>query len=91
MCAEIEDQMLIIVDFIMCRGVVVILHGLNEHRFVRYIYRMQFYLLIFYLLTSLHFFNSGRYGDFAKKLNANGLKVYGMDWIGKWTTFEFDC
>ncbi|KAH6803291.1 alpha/beta-Hydrolases superfamily protein [Perilla frutescens var. frutescens] len=41
---------------IQLRGVVVILHGLNEH--------------------------SGRYNDFAKKLNANGLKVYGMDWIG---------
>ncbi|KAK4410722.1 Monoacylglycerol lipase [Sesamum angolense] len=38
------------------RGVVVLLHGLNEH--------------------------SGRYSVFAKKLNANGIKVYGMDWIG---------
>ncbi|KAK4414091.1 Monoacylglycerol lipase [Sesamum alatum] len=37
-------------------GVVVLLHGLNEH--------------------------SGRYSDFAKKLNAKGFKVYGMDWIG---------
>nr|GME05222.1 monoglyceride lipase-like [Ipomoea batatas] len=39
-----------------CQGLVIILHGLNEH--------------------------SGRYNDFAKKLNANGFKVYGMDWIG---------
>ncbi|PON41264.1 Alpha/beta hydrolase fold [Parasponia andersonii] len=38
------------------RGLVVILHGLNEH--------------------------SGRYSDFSKQLNANGFKVYGMDWIG---------
>ncbi|KAL3512485.1 hypothetical protein ACH5RR_025202 [Cinchona calisaya] len=38
------------------RGLVVLLHGLNEH--------------------------SGRYTDFAKQLNANGYKVYGMDWIG---------
>ncbi|XVE63955.1 hypothetical protein DITRI_Ditri07aG0062100 [Diplodiscus trichospermus] len=38
------------------RGLVVLLHGLNEH--------------------------SGRYSDFAKRLNANGFKVYGMDWIG---------
>ncbi|KAL3617611.1 hypothetical protein CASFOL_037932 [Castilleja foliolosa] len=38
------------------RGVIVLLHGLNEH--------------------------SGRYNDFAKKLNANGFKVYGLDWIG---------
>ncbi|KAF5734594.1 monoglyceride lipase-like [Tripterygium wilfordii] len=38
------------------RGLVVLLHGLNEH--------------------------SGRYSDFAKALNANGFKVYGMDWIG---------
>ncbi|KAL0290369.1 UNVERIFIED_CONTAM: hypothetical protein Scaly_2672200 [Sesamum calycinum] len=37
------------------KGVVVLLHGLNEH--------------------------SGRYSVFAKKLNANGIKVYGMDWI----------
>ncbi|GFP96518.1 monoglyceride lipase [Phtheirospermum japonicum] len=41
---------------VQVRGVVVLLHGLNEH--------------------------SGRYNDFAKKLNANGFKVYGMDWIG---------
>ncbi|XP_068663513.1 uncharacterized protein [Aristolochia californica] len=38
------------------RGLVVLLHGLNEH--------------------------SGRYDNFSKKLNANGYKVYGMDWIG---------
>ncbi|KAK8599642.1 hypothetical protein V6N13_077554 [Hibiscus sabdariffa] len=38
------------------RGVVFIMHGLNEH--------------------------SSRYNDFAKRLNANGFKVYGMDWIG---------
>ncbi|KAG6752828.1 hypothetical protein POTOM_042867 [Populus tomentosa] len=36
------------------RGLVVLMHGLNEHR----------------------------YNDFAKELNANGFKVYGMDWIG---------
>jgi alpha-beta hydrolase superfamily lysophospholipase len=40
-----------------CRGLIVLLHGLNEH--------------------------SGRYSDFAKQLNANGFKVYGIDWIGK--------
>jgi acylglycerol lipase len=38
------------------RGLIVVLHGLNEH--------------------------SGRYSDFAKQLNMNGYKVYGMDWIG---------
>uniref|UniRef100_A0A6N2KMB9 Serine aminopeptidase S33 domain-containing protein n=1 Tax=Salix viminalis TaxID=40686 RepID=A0A6N2KMB9_SALVM len=38
------------------RGLVVLMHGLNEH--------------------------SGRYNDFARELNANGFKVYGMDWIG---------
>ncbi|CAL9240533.1 unnamed protein product [Arabidopsis halleri] len=38
------------------RGLIVLLHGLNEH--------------------------SGRYSDFAKQLNANGFKVYGIDWIG---------
>ncbi|KAK3035772.1 hypothetical protein RJ639_033501 [Escallonia herrerae] len=38
------------------RGVVVLLHGLNEH--------------------------SDRYSAFAKQLNANGYKVFGMDWIG---------
>ncbi|PPD79803.1 hypothetical protein GOBAR_DD23285 [Gossypium barbadense] len=42
---------------VVVRGVVVLLHGLNEH--------------------------SGRYSDFAKQLNANGFKVYGMDWIVK--------
>ncbi|KAM7250207.1 hypothetical protein ACFE04_022090 [Oxalis oulophora] len=41
---------------ITIRGVVVLMHGLNEH--------------------------SGRYSEFAKQLNANGFKVYGMDWIG---------
>ncbi|KAL5545354.1 hypothetical protein UlMin_009138 [Ulmus minor] len=36
------------------------------------------------LLVLLHGLNehSGRYNDFAKLLNANGYKVYGMDWIG---------
>ncbi|XP_047332423.1 monoacylglycerol lipase-like [Impatiens glandulifera] len=38
------------------RGLVVIMHGLNEH--------------------------SGRYSKFAKLLNVNGYKVYGIDWIG---------
>ncbi|PPR96759.1 hypothetical protein GOBAR_AA23899 [Gossypium barbadense] len=38
------------------RGVVFLMHGLNEH--------------------------SNRYNDFAKRLNTNGFKVYGMDWIG---------
>lgn len=35
-------------------------------------------------MVLLHGLNehSGRYSDFAKKLNANGYKVYGMDWIG---------
>ncbi|CAI0400414.1 unnamed protein product [Linum tenue] len=36
------------------RGVVILMHGLNEHR----------------------------YNEFAKQLNHNGFKVYGMDWIG---------
>ncbi|ESQ34965.1 hypothetical protein EUTSA_v10007718mg [Eutrema salsugineum] len=26
--------------------------------------------------------HSGRYSDFAKQLNVNGFKVYGLDWIG---------
>ncbi|XP_047339738.1 monoacylglycerol lipase-like [Impatiens glandulifera] len=38
------------------KGIVVIMHGLNEH--------------------------SERYKKFAKLLNANGYKVYGIDWIG---------
>ncbi|BAT72600.1 uncharacterized protein HKW66_Vig0257710 [Vigna angularis] len=38
------------------RGLVFLMHGLNEH--------------------------SGRYTDFAKQLNANGFKVYAMDWLG---------
>ncbi|XP_027167229.1 uncharacterized protein LOC113767364 isoform X2 [Coffea eugenioides] len=41
---------------IKVRGLVALLHGLNEH--------------------------SGRYTDFAQQLNANGYKVYAMDWIG---------
>ncbi|KAF8398882.1 hypothetical protein HHK36_014746 [Tetracentron sinense] len=41
---------------IKIKGLVILLHGLNEH--------------------------SGRYSDFAKQLNANGYKVYGVDWIG---------
>uniref|UniRef100_A0A1S4BJ11 Serine aminopeptidase S33 domain-containing protein n=2 Tax=Nicotiana TaxID=4085 RepID=A0A1S4BJ11_TOBAC len=37
------------------------------------------------LVFLLHGLNehSGRYDDFAKKLNANGYKVYGIDWTGK--------
>lgn len=47
------------------RGLVVLLHGLNEH--------------------------SGRYNDFAKQLNANGFKVYGIDWIGEYSDFVLRC
>ncbi|XWS50884.1 hypothetical protein CRYUN_Cryun12cG0128100 [Craigia yunnanensis] len=32
--------------------------------------------------TSISVKVSGRYNNFAKRLNANGFKVYGMDWIG---------
>ncbi|KAF9671252.1 hypothetical protein SADUNF_Sadunf12G0028100 [Salix dunnii] len=69
------------------RGLVVLMHGLNEHRFV-YVPNGPFgthFLLILlfdYYLTIPFFTNSGRYNDFAKELNANGFKVYGMDWIG---------
>ncbi|KAK2421812.1 alpha/beta-Hydrolases superfamily protein [Trifolium repens] len=36
------------------------------------------------LVIVMHGLNehSGRYSNFAKQLNANGYKVYGMDWIG---------
>ncbi|CAL5186728.1 unnamed protein product [Lathyrus oleraceus] len=36
------------------------------------------------LVILMHGLNehSGRYSNYAKKLNANGYKVYGMDWIG---------
>jgi hypothetical protein len=47
-------------------------------------------LLFNYYLTIPFFTNSGRYSDFAKKLNANGFKVYGMDWIGKFES-DFTC
>ena len=42
---------------------------------------------LIYLLRHLYNFTSGRYDYFAKQLNANGFKVYGMDWIGKSTPF----
>lgn len=42
-----------------------------------------FYITFVFLKPSPLFSNSGRYSDFAKQLNANGYKVYGMDWIGK--------
>ncbi|KAJ9678101.1 hypothetical protein PVL29_022864 [Vitis rotundifolia] len=36
------------------------------------------------LIVLMHGLNehSGRYSDFAKQLNANGYKVFGLDWIG---------
>ncbi|KAK6148000.1 hypothetical protein DH2020_018912 [Rehmannia glutinosa] len=49
---------------------------------------MQFQVILVVLLNIcpgakyVYIFNSGRYNEFAKKLNANGFKVYGMDWIG---------
>jgi hypothetical protein len=66
------------------------MHGLNEHRFVirassqfksnfQYTIKVDLFLKDFFLIIVY----SGRYNDFAKQLNANGYKVYGMDWIGK--------
>jgi len=37
-----------------------------------------------FLKPSPLFSDSSRYSDFAKQLNANGYKVYGMDWSGKY-------
>ena len=45
-------------------------------------YLRGLYCLIYFSRISI-IDNSGRYNDFAKQLNANGYKVYGMDWIGK--------
>lgn len=42
--------------------------------------------MLFGLTKSLFLSCSGRYSDFAKQLNKNGYKVYGMDWIGKMET-----
>jgi len=71
-----------------CRGLIVLLHGLNEHRFEPSYAPFEFILISLALgiLTLVYFFqnfDSGRYSDFAKQLNANGFKVYGIDWIGK--------
>ncbi|KAJ6373742.1 hypothetical protein OIU78_029431 [Salix suchowensis] len=55
-CLEYLDALFSLSVDGISRGLVVLMHGLNEH--------------------------SCRYSDFAKKLNANGFKVYGMDWIG---------
>jgi acylglycerol lipase len=70
------------------RGLIVLLHGLNEHRFEPSYAPFEFILISLALgiLTLVYFFqnfDSGRYSDFAKQLNANGFKVYGIDWIGK--------
>ncbi|RDX72077.1 Caffeoylshikimate esterase, partial [Mucuna pruriens] len=43
--------------------------------------QILYYFFVF-LKPSTLFSDSGRYSDFAKQLNANGYKVYGMDWIG---------
>ncbi|KAL2539657.1 alpha/beta-Hydrolases superfamily protein [Abeliophyllum distichum] len=80
------------------RGLVLLMHGLNEHRFVCKMHifisdsdalwvHFFFWLFFFFsIFLSLHtyflFHNSGRYSDFAKQLNGYGIKVYAMDWIG---------
>lgn len=74
---------------LLCRGLVVLLHGLNEHRYKIYflLSKVPVEVNSLHLKNCLwiHFIlNSGRYNDFAKQLNANGYKVYGMDWTGKW-------
>ncbi|CAL5442520.1 unnamed protein product [Camellia sinensis] len=50
----VDDLMAEIIILDGIGGLVVVLHGLNEH--------------------------GDRYGEFAKELNANGFKVYAMDW-----------
>lgn len=42
------------------------------------------YCFFVFLKPSPLFSDSSRYSDFAKQLNANGYKVYGMDWSGKY-------
>ncbi|KAG9146399.1 hypothetical protein Leryth_020114 [Lithospermum erythrorhizon] len=67
------------------RGLVVILHGLNEHRLVvvsHYLTAMGFATIFLVCLTRVSFYHSGRYKYLAKQLNGNGLKAYAMDWIG---------
>lgn len=51
-------------------------------------FRSHFHLTIKLALCVIQEFSiignySGRYNVFAKHLNANGYKAYGMDWIGK--------
>ena len=64
------------------------MHGLNEHRSVIYAHACIEIIFVDYIAWSISqefsiIDNSGRYNDFAKQLNANGYKVYGMDWVGK--------
>lgn len=68
------------------RGVTVLLHGLNETQVCSPIPILLHLNDPSWAYTQGNFvlpFDSGRYSNFAKKLNANGFKVYGIDWIGK--------
>lgn len=70
------------------RGLVILMHGLNEHRYLPTCFLFPLIPISFTFYSSI-FSHSGRYTHFAKHLNANGFKVYGMDWLGK-TLLQFN-
>lgn len=85
------SELLLQRPFSIFRGILIIIHGLNEHRFfslplLHVLFSVSIpwndHSWVGWHLQLLHFFFSGRYSNFAKQLISCNFGVYAMDWIG---------
>ena len=88
----------LLLAILWCRALVVVMHGLNEHRWEPFLFVPVAFEIMIWLCwlvadgwpwPSLDWCGSGRYDHLARRLNEIGIKVYGMDWTGEWFFYPF--